>query len=295
MEIEKALNTHNLLETFHQEMGKIIFYFNQCVESVKYDSKEKIVFYVLIKKIISNATSANILIYEGQINEAKIVLRSAIESVILVTYLSQFPNEIDDYLDEAQIIKIKNNFIIFKNTREGEPIDVYGNICTKEELINENKRCFETIRKRAKTKILSSIGVEDFIITDEKFHLFDKYFTNFRPYFMRFEHMFKILNKKSHKIRDVQDYSLKDIVYCFYNDSSQIAHGCFLDWHHKIKFNKKECEYLFSYFIKVTLFLQVLIRDTINLKPETANIYIQEMKHAHSNIEKLIYGHTLNH
>lgn len=100
---------------------------------------------------------------------------------------------------------------------------------------------------------------------------------------------------KSFKIKDVQDYSLKDIVYCFYNESSQVAHSCFLDWHHKIKFNKKESEYLFSYFIKTTLFLQVLIKETINLKPKNTDAYINEMKRAHSNLEKLIYGHTLNH
>ena len=63
------------------------------------------------KKIISNATSANILIYENQINEFKIILRSAIETVILITYLSHFPNKINDYLDE-ELIKLKYNYFI---------------------------------------------------------------------------------------------------------------------------------------------------------------------------------------
>ncbi len=295
MELEKTIKTHNLLETFHQEMGKIIFYFNQCIESAKYDTKEKLVLYVLIKKIISNVTSANILIYEGQINEAKIILRSAIESVILITYLSQFPEKINDYLDEAQIIKIKNNFIVFKNMRDSEPIDVYGNTCTKEDLIKENKQCFDKINKTAQDKILKSIKLKDFNITDENLDKFNKYFKNFRPHFMKFDKMFRELDNKGFKIKDVQDYSLKDIVYCFYNESSQVAHSCFLDWHHKIKFNKKESEYLFSYFIKTTLFLQVLIKETINLKPKNTDAYINEMKRAHSNLEKLIYGHTLNH
>lgn len=287
--------TKDLKETFHQEMGKIIFYFDKSVEMVNYDTKEKLVFYVLVKKIISNATSANILIYEGYINEAKIVLRSAIETVILITYLSQFQNKVDDYLDEAQIVKIKNNFIVLKNTREGEPIDVYGNTCTNEDLIKENKRCFDEISDNAKTKILTAIGVKDFIITDENFNLFDKFFTNFRPYFMKFDNMLKELNKIDFKIKDVQDYSLKDIIYCFYNESSQIAHGCFLDWHHKIKFDKKEMEYLFLFFIKVTLFLQILLKGTINFKTEMSKIYLQDMKQAHLNLEKLIYGHILSH
>lgn len=290
-----SLEVNNLLDVFHEEMGKIIFYFNQTIELVKYDSREKLVFYILIKKIISNATSANILIYENHINEAKIILRSAIETVILITYLSQFPEKIDDYLDEAQIIKIKNNFIVFKNTREGECIDVYGNTCTKEDLIKDNKRCFDQISENVKTKILNSIGTEDFIITDQNFDLFDKYFTKFRPSFMRFDNMLKELNKINFKIKDVQDYSLKDIVYYFYNESSQIAHGCFLDWHHRIKFNKKEMEYLFSFFIKVTLFLQVVLKGSLNLKTETSKIYLKDMERAHLNLEKLIYGHILKH
>ena len=71
-------------------MGKLIFSFNQIVETVKYNTKKLLVYYVHIKKIISNATSANILIYESYINESKIVLKSAVETVILITYLNNF-------------------------------------------------------------------------------------------------------------------------------------------------------------------------------------------------------------
>ena len=186
----KIINT----EVFHQEMGKLIFSFSQIVETVKYDSKELLVYYVLIKKIISNATSANILIYEGYINESKILLRSAVETVILITYLIQFPEKINDYLDEAQIIKIKNNFIIFKSTKEGEPIDIEGNTCTKEQLSQENKRCFDTIQESAKSKILKGIGVEDFIVTEDNYERFNKYFKNFKPEFMKYEKMYKELS-----------------------------------------------------------------------------------------------------
>lgn len=77
------INRNNIIDTekFYQEMGKLIYNFDKIVETVKYDSRELLVFYILIKKIISNATSANILICENQIDEAKIILRSAIETV----------------------------------------------------------------------------------------------------------------------------------------------------------------------------------------------------------------------
>ncbi len=39
------------IEIFHQEMGKLIFSFDQIIETVKYDSKELLVYYVLIKRL----------------------------------------------------------------------------------------------------------------------------------------------------------------------------------------------------------------------------------------------------
>lgn len=282
-------------ELFHQEIGKLIYAFSQIIETVKYDSKELLVYYVLIKKIISNATSANILIYEGYINESKILLRSAVETVILITYLTQFPEKISDYLDEAQIIKIKNNFIIFKSTKEGEPIDIEGNTCTKEQLSQENTRCFNTLQESAKLKILKGVGVEDFVITEKNYERFNKYFKNFKPQFMKYENMYKELDKVGFKLKDVFEYSLRDIVYGFYNDSSQIAHGCFLDWHHKIKLNQKEAEYLFHFFIKATLFLKVLLKGTVNFDTEESKQYLSGMKQAHENLEKLIYDKVLKH
>lgn len=179
------------VEDFCNEMGRLIFYFDQTINTIKSDSKALVVYLTLIKKIISNADATNKLILEGHIKEAKIILRSAVESVILITYLSQFPEKIEDYLDEAQILKIKNNFIIYKNIREGGPIDVSGTTITKEELSVENEKCFNSIQEQAKHKILKGIGVDAYKINDSNFEKFDKYFTNSRPQFMKYEKMFK--------------------------------------------------------------------------------------------------------
>ena len=282
-------------ELFHQEMGKLIFSFDQIVETVKYDSKELLVYYVLIKKIISNATSANILIYENYINESKILLRSAVETVILITYLAHFPEKISDYLDEAQILKVKCNFIAYKETKEGEPVDIWGNTCTKKELTKENKRCFDEVQESAKAKILKGIGIEDFIITEDNYEKFNKYFRNFKPEFMKYEKMYKELDKVGFKLKDIFEYSLRDIVYGFYNDSSQVTHGCFLDWNRKSKFTQREAEYIFHFFIKTTLFLKVLLKGAINFDTVASQQYLPEMKQAHENLEKLIYGRKLKH
>ncbi len=283
------------VEDFCNEMGRLIFYFDQTINAIKFDSKALVVYLTLIKKIISNADAANKLILEGHIKESKIILRSAVESVILITYLSQFPEKIEDYLDEAQILKIKNNFIIYKNMRDGEPIDVNGTTISKEELSAENERCFISIQEQAKQKILKGIGVDTYKINDSNFEKFDKYFTNFRPQFMKYEKMFKELDNIGFKLEDDFIFGLRDIVYGFYNDSSQIAHGCFLDWSEPTHFTQKEAEYMFHFFMKVTLFLKVLLKGSVNFENANTPQLVREMRKSNDKLEIIIYGQLLQH
>ncbi len=283
------------VEDFCNEMGRLIFYFDQTINTIKSDSKALVVYLTLIKKIISNADAANKLIFEGHIKESKIILRSAVESVILITYLSQFPEKIEDYLDEAQILKIKNNFIIYKNMRDGEPIDVNGTTISKEELSAENEKCFNSIQEQAKQKILKGIGIKEYKINNSNFEKFDKYFTNFRPQFIKYEKMFKELDDIGFKLEDDFIFGLRDIVYGFYNDSSQIAHGCFLDWSEPTHFTQKEAEYMFHFFIKVTLFLKVLLKGSVNFENDHTPQFVREMRKSNDKLEIIIYGQLLQH
>lgn len=289
----------NLIDNiaFYNEMNDLLLCFNAIINLLKYDTKELIALYALIQKIISNAYSANILIKEGQINEAKILLRSATETVILVTYLSKFQDRINDYLDESQILKIKNMFMIYKLLRNGEVIDENGRIGTKEDAALAIKKNFDVITDSAKTKLLENIGIDDFIISTDSYDKIDKYFTKkFRPVFFKYKDMYEELDKIGFKIKDdKEEFSLKDIVYGFYNDSSQVAHGCFMDWNRKIEFNKQEATYMFHFFIKTTLFLRVLLKDTINFNNPQIIPYVRKMKQANINLEKLVYGKMLNH
>ena len=289
----------NLIDNiaFYNEMQDLLLCFNAIINLLKYDTKELVVIYALIQKIVSNSYSANILIKEGQINEAKILLRSATETVILVTYLSKFQDRINDYLDESQILKIKNMFMIYKLLRNGEVIDENGRIGTKEDAALAIKKNFDVITDSAKTKLLENIGIDDFIISTDSYDKIDKYFTKkFRPVFFKYKDMYEELDKIGFKIKDdKEEFSLKDIVYGFYNDSSQVAHGCFMDWNRKIEFNKQEANYMFHFFIKTTLFLKVLLKDTINFNNPQIIPYVRKMKQANINLEKLIYGKVLNH
>ena len=188
-------------------------------------------------------------------------------------------------------------FIIYKLLRNGEVVDENGRIGTKEDAALAIKKNFDVITDSAKTKLLENIGIEDFIISTDSYDKIDKYFTkNFRPVFFKYKNMYEELDKIGFKIRDnKEEFSLKDIVYGFYNDSSQIAHGCIMDWNRKIKFNKREASYMFHFFIKTTLFLRVLLKDTINFNNPQIIPYVRKMKQANINLEKLVYGKMLNH
>ncbi len=289
----------NLIDNvaFYNEMQDLLLCFNAIINLLKYDTKELVVIYALIQKIVSNSYSANILIKEGQINEAKILLRSATETVILVTYLSKFQDRINDYLDESQILKIKNMFMIYKLLRNGEVVDENGRIGTKEDAALAIKKNFDVITDSAKTKLLENIGIDDFIISTDSYDKIDKYFTKkFRPVFFKYKDMYEELDKIGFKIKDdKEEFSLKDIVYGFYNDSSQVAHGCFMDWNRKIEFNKQEATYMFHFFIKTTLFLRVLLSNTINFDNKQMIPFVRKMQQANINLEKLIFGKVLNH
>lgn len=71
---------------------------------------------IILAKISSNLDSANMLIENKCYNEASIILRSATESVILFCYLMQFPEKIEDYLSDSQMLKFKNSFMSYKKS-----------------------------------------------------------------------------------------------------------------------------------------------------------------------------------
>ena len=179
--------------------------------------------------------------------------------------------------------------------RDGEPIDVNGTTISKEELSAENERCFNSIQEQAKQKILKGIGIKEYKINNSNFEKFDKYFTNFRPQFIKYEKMFKELDDIGFKLEDDFIFGLRDIVYGFYNDSSQIAHGCFLDWSEPTHFTQEEAEYMFHFLIKVTLFLKVLLKGSVNFENDHTRQFVREIRKSNDKLEIIIYGQPLQH
>ena len=94
------------------------------------------------------------------------------------------------------------------------------------------------------------MGIKDYEIDDSNFKKLISILLIFAPQFMRYEKMFKELDEIGFQIKDEFIFSLRDIVYGFYNDSSQIAHSCFLDWSIPTYFTQKEAEYMLHFLLK---------------------------------------------
>lgn len=287
------MNSYEKREIFHNEMGKIIFYFNEILNKNKIKTLEQEVLFCLVKKIISNSTSANILVLEGYFNEAKIILRSAIETVVLIAYLVSFPEKTTEYIETSQILRLKNNFISYKTVKTDGAIEFNGVLYTQERLISENKNCFETLPIDFQKKILNEIGIKYFEINEITERKIEKYFKNLKPFFQSLEGMCKAIGTENLKIEET--YTIRDILFPFYNESSQIAHNSIFDWRENNKYGE-DIEYIFHYFMKVTLFLNLILKERLilGINNETRNDAL-EMKSSIKNLEKLIYGKELEH
>lgn len=286
--MNKNYLTEKNREIFHQEIGKIIYYFNEYIEILDFSADNLKILYRLIKKVLSNATSANILILEDCLEDSQIVLRSALESVVLITYLANFPEKIMDYLADSQILRIKNNFIAYKMTKEYDAVLPNGKIITENDMLEENEKWFNTILPIAQEKILKGIKEKIYKINDKTFYKIDKYFQTFKPSFMNLNKMFKELFSVDYKIKG--QFDLREGIFPFYNESSQITHGCYFDWDFKRTFGD-EAEHLFQFFNKTTLLLKCILDEVIKTNENTkAQNYLLEIKKSTDVLNELIYG-----
>lgn len=69
---------------------------------------------LLLNKLNSNIQGATLLASYGMFNESKIILRSGFETLVLFEYLSIFPEEMEKYKEDNDILEFQNLFGFFK-------------------------------------------------------------------------------------------------------------------------------------------------------------------------------------
>lgn len=69
----------------------------------------------------------------------------------------------------------------------------------------------------------------------------------------------------------------------------------FFDWSEPTYFTQKEAEYMFHFFMKVTLFLKVLLKGSVNFENDHTSQFVREMRKSNDKLEIIIYGQLLQH
>ena len=72
------------------------------------------IFKLILAKILTNLSSANLLWSVGRCYDAFIILRSAFNSLILFEYLISFPDKVETYKIDSEIAQFKNVFGYFE-------------------------------------------------------------------------------------------------------------------------------------------------------------------------------------
>jgi len=178
----------------------------------------------ILTKFYSNLGVYNTLYWQlNHYNEARIIVRSAIESVLLFSFLITHPDKIQEYDEESLLLEFKNSFIEMKELRtdlsnillEKSQLEIY-----QEDYITYNKEMFKLLSVTKQEDILKILGIDEYILNDDTFNKLDKYLKDFRPEFQKFNKFFALKE-------DFPDLpiDLKEFLFGHYNIYSQITHG----------------------------------------------------------------------
>ena len=188
----------------------------------------------ILNKIFSNLEVVNFCIELDKYNEARIILRSAIESAVLFCYISKYPEKESEYIQDCQLMEFKKHLISYKEYLRNKEIPEFQETIKnidEQKLISENENFFRILSKENQYKILSIIKEKEYKLTLQTFNKLDKYYNNkFRPIFTKLEKMYKALENFTPDIK----FHMRELFFRDYNIYSQLAHGNFISWNLKV-------------------------------------------------------------
>lgn len=225
-------------------------------------------------KINSNLHASLFLADKKHVHEAKIVLRSAFESLILIWYFYENPKEVITYEQDCFILELKNRFIILKKLIQLTPVlektknnEKFSIEDYKKDFIN----IFILAVKSDKFEILSSFKSLD--LSDLNSDLIDKIDRKLSNFHANFISIRKLLETIKEPFPG--NLTLKDNIWSLYNETSQIAHGKLEDWIEEPELSKKtllELSRMITRIILLTVYIiekEVSIQETTNFKNNT--------------------------
>lgn len=230
---------------------------------------------ILLRKIISNLECINELLTEQFTHEILIILRSAIETIILFCYLTTHLDKEKDYILDSELLEFKNTFIIVKNWKKDIDTGTQPNL-NLQEIINYHNEIFNKhLSQENKEYILKKLKIKDYMLTLEDLNNIDSFFRNDKrikkPFFMNIEQMLSELPK----FEEI-GAELRDLVYCDYNLNSQVTHGQYHLWTRGLQIEERFLKQVKTQIVKIVtyplLFLKGQVKIDLNNLTKLKNI-----------------------
>lgn len=240
---------NNLLEAFNQVLFEIP------------GTEQLSLFILLINKINSNCRAAINLIEQGFINEGRIILRSAIETVIYAKYLKLYPEEQDKFLYLSDFFLIKNQFIQYKEIKNNR-ISTSPNIQILLQSIEDNIRQIFTTNQLLKQQ-LSSVTLE---FDENSMRLLDKFFQTFsKKNKFPSQNIYDLLQKIKEKEPQFANtpFNLSSIYYTYYDENSAILHGNRRYWNEQPHLDEYHLGIISSHLLRILVVAADLIQEDI--------------------------------
>lgn len=225
-------------------------------------------------KINSNLHASLFLVEKIHVHEAQIVLRSAFESVILLWYFHENPEEVITYERDCSLLELKNEFILLKQLIQFAPVlektknnENFSLEDCKKDFINIFLPAVQS-DKFDKLSSFKSLNLSD--LNSALIDKIDKELSGFHPIFMSIGKLLRIIKEPF-----PENSTLKDNIWVFYNKISQIAHGKLEDWIEKPELSKKtlrKLSLMITRIITLTVCIiekEVSIQETTNFKNNT--------------------------
>lgn len=222
---------------------------------------------ILLRKIVSNLECINVLLLAQTTHEILIILRSAIETVVLFCYLTTHLDKQQEYISDSELIEFKNTFILVKNWKKdidtGNPLNL-----NLQDAISYHEQIFnEKLSDYNKKYILEQLKMKEYKVTLDNFDTIDKFFRNDKhirkPFFMDMEKMYSELPK----LPEI-GAEFRDLVYSDYNVNSQIAHGQYYIWTRGLQMDERYIEQAKSQIVKIVTYPLMFLKGqvTINMR-----------------------------
>jgi hypothetical protein len=169
---------------------------------------EKLEYVLLANKIIMNLQSASILAARGGWGDSKILIRSAFETFIHLKIFQHYPERLQEWKNECELISFRNSFVLHKHFPQELP---------ETELI----RHYETLPDEIKSKCpLEKDKIGNIVYYDK--NKLNKRLENFKS---KFSNIRKLIEDIA-LIEPAFD-SYNKFRFTLYDENSQIAHGDF--------------------------------------------------------------------